>query len=69
MGFKLEAPKRVKVESDQSWESSVIHNVTKEENLQLLVFVLPSNAENRYQLIKKVCALKRPVASQCVCEK
>jgi len=69
MGFGVEMPtKEVIVPADQpeAWVTSVTKNVKPEDRLQLLVFVLPTNAENRYQAIKQVCTRDCPVSSQCV---
>ena len=39
------------------------------QGVQMVICLLPNNAKNRYDAIKKLCCVEQPVPSQCVLTK
>nr|UJZ92584.1 piwi-like protein Ago3 [Scaphoideus titanus] len=69
MGVAIEYPLLIKLRDDKT--ESYLRNLR--ENLgsktQLVVVIFPSQREDRYSAIKKLCCVDRPIPSQVICSR
>lgn len=69
LGMQFGEPSVLSVpqDRDQLWVKTIEENI--DQNLDLVFCLLPSNKKPRYDAIKRLCYVNKPVPSQCVLTK
>lgn len=63
-GLQMEQPRTIQLQDDRQNTYSQAMDRALNEDLQLLMVVVPNNNADRYSNIKKKCCVDRPIATQ-----
>jgi len=68
MGMNVKPPTMLKLSSDdaRTFSNTLKDNLSAGDGNQIVVCIVPNNRKDRYDAIKKICCVERPIPSQVV---
>jgi len=70
MGIVFNQPKPISIENDRTMAyCNALHSILASGEVEFVVCIVPNNNKERYEAIKKICCIDKPVPSQVIVQK